>query len=81
MRLEASGWFTNNPFFQSPVRGCSAVGGGMKRRIERLRAEAEDCLLISNLATDAQKEATFKSIARHLRELAADIEKLVDGAE
>ena len=63
------------------MRGCSAVEGGMKRRIELLRAEAEDCLLISNLATDAQKEATFKSIARHLHELAADLEKLVDGAE
>jgi hypothetical protein len=46
----------------------------MKRRIERLRAEAEDCLLISNLATDSQKAATFREMGRRLRELAADLE-------
>ena len=50
----------------------------MKHRIERLRAEAEDCLLISNLTTDYQKEAAFRSIGRRLRELAADLEKLAE---
>ena len=48
----------------------------LKKRIDELRADAEDFMLIGDLAINDEKERSFKTIANRLRELAADLEKL-----
>ncbi len=43
----------------------------MQTRLTKLLDDASDCDLISNLATDQHKRATFRRMARELREVAA----------
>jgi hypothetical protein len=45
--------------------------------LQKLRADAEDCDLISKLATDPVKRETFAKLASRLRQSAADIEQIV----
>jgi hypothetical protein len=49
----------------------------LKEKLEKLRADAEDCLLISRLATDTMKRETFKNLSDHLRQMAADVEAVI----
>ena len=43
----------------------------------KLRADAEDCDLISKLAIDQKKHAIFATLADHLRRAAADVENAI----
>ena len=45
--------------------------------LQKLRADAEDCELIGNLAADPAKRAVFANLARQLRLAAADMEQAV----
>lgn len=46
----------------------------MQAHLEKLRAQAAECELISDLATDPIKRDLFDRLARHHRELAKQIE-------
>ena len=48
-----------------------------KAKLEKLLAEADDCELISQLATDARKRAFFAKLAVQLRAMARDIEAVI----
>ena len=43
--------------------------------LEKLRKDAAECELISNLATDLQKRELFKKLAEHLATLATEVER------
>ena len=45
--------------------------------LQKLRADAEDCELIGNLAADPAKRAVFANLARQLRLAAADMEQVI----
>jgi hypothetical protein len=45
----------------------------LKAKLERLLAEAHDCDLIGNLATDPAKRATFRRMAKQFREMAEQL--------
>jgi hypothetical protein len=45
--------------------------------LRKLRADAEDCDLISRLAIDQKKHAIFATLADHLRRAAADVENAI----
>jgi hypothetical protein len=47
----------------------------MKAHLEKLRVEAEECELISKLATNATKKQLFAKLAAHHRALADEVEK------
>jgi hypothetical protein len=47
----------------------------MMAHLEKLRIDAEDCALISKLATDMQKRELFARLAEHLSLLASEIER------
>jgi len=47
----------------------------MTAHLEKLRIDAEDCALISKLATDMQKRELFARLAEHLSLLASEIER------
>jgi hypothetical protein len=49
----------------------------LQDRLEKLRIDAEDCLLISQLATDRAKRDTFSRLATQLRGMAVDLEKTI----
>jgi hypothetical protein len=56
----------------------------MKAHLEKLRADAAECALIRDLATDPQKRALFTRLADHLATLASEVEaaiaaRLTDG--
>jgi hypothetical protein len=46
----------------------------MRAHLEKLKSEAEDCALISELAADPQKRVLFASLSRHLKQLASEVE-------
>jgi len=46
----------------------------MQAHLEKLRSQIVECELIRDLATNKEKRALFDRIARHHRELAAQIE-------
>ena len=53
-------------------------------KLEKLRTDAEDCSLISKLATDKAKGELFARLAAQLRRMAEDVEvaianKVADG--
>lgn len=60
----------------------------LQAKLERLLADAHDCDLIGNLATDHDKRATFRRMAAQFREMAeqlkadiaAQMSKTDDGA-
>ena len=45
--------------------------------LQKLRADAEDCELIGNLAADPAKRVVFANLARQLRLAAADMEQVI----
>ena len=47
----------------------------MKAALEKLRIEAEECELISKLATNTTKKELFAKLAAHHRTLADEIER------
>jgi hypothetical protein len=49
----------------------------LRETLEKLRGDAEDCLLISRLATDKVKRETFKNLSDHLRQMAVDVEAVI----
>lgn len=49
----------------------------MKVHLEKLRTDAAECALISDLATDPQKRELFARLAEHHRMLAAVIERAI----
>ena len=46
-------------------------------QLEKLRMEAEDCALISRLATDANKRELYTHLARQLETLASGVESAI----
>ena len=49
----------------------------MRPHLEKLLIDAEECALISKLATDIQKRDLFARLAAHLRVLAQEIERAI----
>jgi hypothetical protein len=47
----------------------------VKAHLEKLRADAEDCAVISKRATDARKRELFATLAEHLNRLALEVER------
>ena len=52
----------------------------MQAHLEKLRREAADCRLISDLATDKEKRELFSRVADHLGVLAAQLARAIDEA-
>jgi hypothetical protein len=46
----------------------------MTAHLEKLRADAAECALIRDLATDPQKRELFTRLAEHLSALASEVE-------
>jgi hypothetical protein len=49
----------------------------LRAKLEKLRADADDCALIAKLATDKVKRETFAKLAEHLGRLAKDVEAVI----
>jgi hypothetical protein len=49
----------------------------MQAQLEKLRADAAECALIRDLATDPKKRELFARLADHLSVLAAEVERAV----
>jgi hypothetical protein len=49
----------------------------MRVRLERLRADAAECALIRDLATDPQKRELFTRLAEHLSALTSEVEAAI----
>lgn len=49
----------------------------IKQRLERLRVDAEDCQLISRLATNPAKRKAFEALADEYQKMARDLEALI----
>jgi hypothetical protein len=52
----------------------------MQAHLEKLRTDAAECLLISNLATDKAKQALFARLSKHLTCLATEVEQAIADA-
>jgi hypothetical protein len=52
----------------------------MAERLAKLRDEADDCLLISRLATDKLKRELFARLADDLTAMALDVERAMNAA-
>jgi hypothetical protein len=52
----------------------------MQEHLERLRTDAEECRLISDLATDVRKRQLFARLAEHLNVLASEVERAIQAA-
>ena len=48
---------------------------GYQKHLEKLRADAAECRLISDLATEQKKRETFDRLALHLATLADQVEQ------
>ncbi|MGY3447121.1 hypothetical protein [Bradyrhizobium sp. USDA 4473] len=51
----------------------------MRAHLEKLRVEAEECELISRLATNPTKKELFAKLAEHHRLLAHEVERTMNG--
>jgi len=49
----------------------------MIAHLEKLRRDAAECQLISDLATDVEKRQLFARLAAHHRVLASEVEKVI----
>ena len=49
----------------------------MQAHLEKLRCDAEECALISKLATDSRKKELFARLAEHLTTMASEIERAI----
>jgi hypothetical protein len=45
--------------------------------LERLRTDAEECALISKLATDKEKRELFAKLSNHLMTLASEVQRTI----
>jgi hypothetical protein len=60
--------------------GCGQRGEAMKDMqacLDKLRADAAECALIRDQATDAQKRELFARLAEHLGALASEVERSI----
>ena len=62
---------------QNKPRVPGAVMQDMKSHREKLRADAAECALIRDLATDPQKRMLFTRLADHLSTLAGEVEAAI----
>ena len=53
----------------------------MQAHLEKLRSDAAECALISNLATNQEKRELFARLAEHLRVLASEVERAIAKSE
>jgi hypothetical protein len=51
------------------------VMSGLMEQLSKVRAEAAECALVGNLATDPQKKQMYMRLADHLTTLAAEVER------
>jgi hypothetical protein len=51
----------------------------LEAKLEKLLADAEDCDLISKLATDVTKRATFRRLAMQTRAMAEEVRQAIAG--
>ena len=49
--------------------------------LEKLRKDAAECALVRDLATDKAKREMFDRLARHLNELADDVERAINARQ
>jgi hypothetical protein len=49
----------------------------MQAHLEKLRSDAAECALISNLATEPEKRELFARLAEHLAVLASEVERAI----
>jgi hypothetical protein len=49
----------------------------MRAHLEKLRNEAEECELISKLATSANKKALFAKLAEHHRAMVKEVAQVI----
>jgi len=49
----------------------------LKAKLEKLRIDADDCNLISKLATDRAKRELFARLSRQLLDMAAEVEAVM----
>jgi hypothetical protein len=49
----------------------------MRKRLEKLHADAAECSLIRDLATDPAKRELFTRLAEHLSNLAIEVEAAI----
>ncbi|MBV8922917.1 hypothetical protein [Bradyrhizobium sp.] len=49
----------------------------MKAHLEKLLTDAEECALVSKLATDKVKQELFARLAQHLKTLASEVERAI----
>ena len=49
----------------------------LRAHLEKLRSDAENCALISQHATDAQKRELFARLSQHLNRLAGEVERVL----
>jgi hypothetical protein len=50
----------------------------MKAHLEKLRADAAECALIRDLASDQKKRELFTRLADHLNALASEVEAAIN---
>jgi hypothetical protein len=53
----------------------------MLGHLEKLRADAAECALIRDLATDQAKKDLFARLAQHLEVLAGEVERAINAAK
>ena len=53
----------------------------MRAHLEKLRSDAVDCQIISDLATLPQKRELFAKLAAHHRKLADEVERAINEAK
>ena len=49
----------------------------LRNQLEKIKADADDCVLISELATDATKRETFRRLADQLLQMSREIEQVI----
>jgi heme oxygenase len=49
----------------------------LREKLEQLRADAEDCDIISEFATDQVKRETFARLAKQIRRMFTDVELVI----
>jgi hypothetical protein len=50
----------------------------LRKKLEKLRTDAEDCTLISRLATDKAKRDLFARLASQIGQLIVEVEAAID---
>ncbi|UGV27267.1 hypothetical protein E0H22_17175 [Rhodopseudomonas boonkerdii] len=53
----------------------------IKQRLEKLRTDAEECILISRLATNPTKRQTFEALAAEYQTMARHLETIFASGE